>query len=67
MTRKIVVETDYAQVVSVKATFSETEANSLLQSGEWTLLHGCVAHQDQMGYQAKPCWLLGKIKKGTTP
>jgi len=61
MKRKVSVETDYDKVSEVKATFDEAEANALLKSNKWTLLHGCVAHKDGLGYQARPCWLLGRI------
>lgn len=58
--RKITIETEYINIGEVKACWTEQEANELLATGKWVLLHGCVAHQDGLGYQAKPCWLMGK-------
>jgi len=59
MKRKVTVETDNYEVTEVHASWDEEEANRMLQDG-WCLLHGCMGHKDNMGYQAKPCWLLGK-------
>jgi hypothetical protein len=35
------------------------EVNRLLKEG-WQILCAAVAHKDDFGYQAKPCWILGK-------
>ena len=51
-------------VSSVKSVWSEDEANQLLSTGEWRLLHGGIAHKDGLGYQAKPVYVLGCINGG---
>jgi len=61
MKNKLTVTTENDKISEVRAVWDQDEANLLLKNG-WTLLHGCVAHKDGMGYQAKPCWLMGKLK-----
>ena len=46
----------------VKSTWDEAEANALLATG-WTLLHAGIAHADDMGYRAKPVFVLAKPQK----
>lgn len=58
---KTVIETESANIVEVRATWDEDEANKLLKEG-WLFLHGSIAHKDSGGFQAKPCWLLGNKK-----
>lgn len=49
------------EVIEVKTVWNETEANALLITRRWKLLHGGVAHADSMGFQVKPCWVLGRF------
>lgn len=49
-------------VLEVKTTWNEKEANELLASGKWQLLHGGLAHMDSAGFQAKPCFVLGRME-----
>jgi len=46
----------------VKTCWDEKEANSLLSDGKWELQHASVAHRGNGGFQAKPCFILAKIK-----
>jgi len=49
-------------VLEVKTIWDEREANKLLATQKWILLCGSIAHKDLGGFQAKACWLLGRIK-----
>ena len=61
--RVVTVETDYNRVLKIKTVYTDFEANELLASGMWTLLHGGVSHRDNMGFQASPTFILGQIEK----
>lgn len=62
MPNRIKIKTDpEKEVIEVKSVWDEATANTLLATRKWKLLHGGVAHADSMGYQAKPCWVLGRI------
>lgn len=41
----------------VKVVNTDNDANKLLEEG-WVLLHAGVSHQDEMGYNAKPIFIL---------
>ena len=41
----------------VKAVNTDNDANKLLEEG-WVLLHAGVFHRDEMGYNAKPIFIL---------
>jgi len=60
---KTTIETKNSKVLEVKSTWNESEANTLLASGKWTLLHGGLAHKDDMGFTAKPVYILGRISE----
>ncbi len=49
------------RVKEVKAVWDEKEANKMLKEG-WTFIHAGVAHQDEMGYRAKPIFVLAKLE-----
>lgn len=49
------------EIVEVRSVWSESDANALLATGKWRLLHGGIAHADAMGYQAKPVWVMGRL------
>lgn len=53
-------EQENKEVSQVKTVWSDEEANALFEQG-WSLLHGGVAHKDNMGYRAKPFYVMGKI------
>jgi hypothetical protein len=59
---KTTVEISHSDVLEVKSSFDENEINSLLKTGNWVFLHGGLAHKDDMGFSAKPCYVLGRIK-----
>jgi len=46
-------------IEQVKTVWSDEEANELFKKG-WELLHGGLAHRDNMGYNAKPCYVMVK-------
>lgn len=64
MRRKVTVESDEFSIGEVKTVWSDQEVNELLAQG-WIMLHGGVAHKDTAGYQAKPVFVLGKIRAAT--
>ncbi len=59
MTVKVNEQNNEKIITQVKTVWSDEEANELFAKG-WSLLHGGVAHKDVMGYQAKPCYVMGK-------
>lgn len=63
MKEKITVETTHTDIREVKTVWEEIEANELLSSGEWLLLHAGCAHKDVMGFQAKPVFILARVGK----
>ena len=63
MKRIVMVEEEGMHVAEVKTVWSDEEATQFISEG-WVLIHGGVAHKDNMGYQAKPVFILGKMKEG---
>jgi hypothetical protein len=62
MTRvKIEKEEVKTEVREVKTVASDVEANELLTKG-WVLLASGVRHIDQLGYNTKTYFTLGRIK-----
>jgi len=49
------------RVKSVKVVWDEMEVNTLLENG-WVFLHAGTAHQDSLGYCAKPIFIVAKLK-----
>ena len=47
--------------MEVKTIWVDDEASKMLSDG-WELLHGGVAHRDEMGYQLKTCYVMGRVK-----
>ena len=47
------------KIIEVVIVWNSKEANERLAMG-WILLHGGVAHQDEEGFNAKPCFILGR-------
>lgn len=45
---------------SVKVVHTDGDANELMGEG-WVLLHAGVSHQDEMGYNAKPIFILANM------
>ena len=62
MAKRKTVITEKDDVLEVKSTWDEDFANELLATKQWILLHGSIAHADSGGFQAKPLWMLGRIK-----
>ncbi len=50
------------KVKELKVLWDVKEANSHLTQG-WVFLHSGVAHKDNLGYCAKPIFILAKLKK----
>ncbi len=63
MTTKTVVSYETTAICGVKTVWTEEEANALLETGQYVLMHAGVAHKDVTGYQAKPVYVLGKLRK----
>jgi len=53
------LKTDYESVKEIKVVYSDIEANELLNQG-WKLINSGVAHVDNGGYNAKPCFTFFK-------
>ncbi len=64
MNTKTVIECDTTGIVEVKATWDVAEANALLASGKWVIMHAGLAHQDGQGFVAKPCFVLARTEGG---
>jgi hypothetical protein len=62
MNTKTTIEYNHENVQEVKTTWDEAEANKLLASKKWVIMHAGLAHQDNMGFVAKPCYVLARIK-----
>ena len=56
------VQNNNDEVIEIRSCWDEKEANELLSTKKWKLLHGGVAHKDTLGYQARPCFVLGRIE-----
>ena len=61
MNNKVIVEYTRTDVREVKSVWEEQEANELLATGEWLLMHAGCAHKDGMGFQAKPIYIMARI------
>ena len=51
---------NFSEIKEVKTVLTDAEANELLASG-WVLLSTASAHIDELGYNAKIHYVLGKM------
>ncbi len=58
---QLTVNDNSDKVKEVKTTWDEKEANELLKKG-WTFIHAGVAHKDELGYCAKPIFVLARLE-----
>jgi hydrogenase maturation factor len=56
------IEYNHGDILEVKSTFKQDEANELLATGKWVIMHAGLAHEDHMGFKASPCYVLARIK-----
>ena len=61
MIKKISIVYDTEQIAETKVSWSMYETNQLLKEG-WIMIFGGIAHYDNTGFQAKPCWILARKK-----
>ncbi len=59
MTTILITETE--NIREVRTVWVDEEANALLDTKQWILLHSGVAHRDSGGFQAKVCHVLGRL------
>jgi len=62
METTITTQIENNDIGAVRITRDENEANELLVAG-WLLMNAGVSHTDNIGYQAKPHFILAK-KRG---
>jgi len=60
--RTVTIQYDNYEVSEVKTVWTDEEANGLLIAG-WILLHGGIAHKDNGGFQARPVFVLARMKR----
>ena len=58
MKDKVIIEFGRNDIREVKTVWNDAEANALLATGEWIMMHAGCAHIDGMGYNAKPVYIL---------
>ena len=61
MTRAKIVQKK-VDITEVNTVYSDNEANKLLSEG-WTLIHAGIAHIDDLGYNAKTQFIMGRTKE----
>jgi hypothetical protein len=59
---KVIVEYNRDDIKEVKSTWDEDEANKLLASRKWIIMHAGLGHKDSAGFLAKPVYVLARIK-----
>ena len=62
MQDKVTIEYVRGDILEVRTVWEDTEANDLITSGEWIVMHAGCAHRDNMGFQAKPVYIMAKIR-----
>jgi hydrogenase maturation factor len=63
MQGKVIVEYTREGIAEVKTIWDDSEANQLLLTGKWILMHAGCAHRDIGGFQAKPVYILARVKE----
>ena len=58
----ITTQIEKSSVEEVRLVRTDKEANDLLSDG-WALMNAGVSHLDNTGYQAKPHYILAKMRK----
>lgn len=58
---QVTINDNSNKIKEIKTTWDEKEANKLLKDG-WIFLHAGLAHKDEMGYCAKPIFILALLK-----
>lgn len=60
---KVVIEYTRSDIKEVRAVWDEDEANELLHTGKWLIMHAGVAHADGLGFQAKPVYIMARTEQ----
>jgi hypothetical protein len=60
--QKTTVTVQTSSISEIKISWDETEANTFLKTKKWEMLFAGVAHKDELGFNAKPIFVLGKLK-----
>ncbi len=59
---KVTIEYNRDDIKEVHSCWGQDEANKLLKTGKWIIMHAGLAHKDQGGFQARPIYVLARIK-----
>ena len=60
---KVTIEYARKDIKEVRSVWDDQEANELLNTGDWIVMHAGCAHKDAMGFQAKPIYIMARIKE----